>query len=230
MMEFSNTISLEELATRSLNENNDYCLLAPRKLAARVDQAILTETELERMRLFRFEADRERFLVAHGLKRIVLSKIFQCNPHNIPLALGLGNKPFVEGGQCHFNLSHSGEWIAMILSFTTQVGIDVEQPKPTEELPFALVCHPDDRFQPSLETMDQKFYAGWTLKEAISKWDGRGLDRPFNEIRLETAPDNTYLGHHERMTWHAKHSVLHDGAHLAYASEQLLKPCYMLVG
>ncbi|MEP7456436.1 4'-phosphopantetheinyl transferase superfamily protein [Phyllobacterium sp. SB3] len=229
-MEFSSTISLEELATRNLNEKNDYCLLAPRKLAVRIDQAILTATEFERMQLFKFEADRERFLVAHGLKRIVLGKIFQCSPHDIPLAPGPGNKPFAQGGKCHFNLSHSGDWIAMILSFTTQVGIDVERPRPTEELPFALVCHPDDRFQLSLETTDQKFYASWTLKEAISKWDGRGLDRPFNEIRLEVAPDNTYLGHHEGMTWHARHTVLHDGAHLAYASEQLLKPCHMLIG
>ncbi len=228
-MKFSITRPLEDLAATHFNNQNDYCLLAPRSLAGRIDPSLLTNPELERMQLFRFEADRERFLVAHGLKRLVLSKVLQCHTHNIPLKSGLGNKPLIAGGQCHFNLSHSGNWIAMLLSFKTQIGVDLEEPKPSMELPLALVCHPDDRFHAELQSPAQRFYASWTLKEAMSKWDGRGLDRPFNEIRLEPMADSSYRGHHEGVIWHARHTVLHDGTHLAYATENPLMPLHMFL-
>jgi 4'-phosphopantetheinyl transferase len=228
-MEFSTIMPLDDVAACDLKEQDGYCLLASRKLARRTSLSILTDAEAERLQLFRLEADRERFLVAHGLKRTVLSSILKCPPQEVPIAFGLGNKPFIPGAQCHFNLSHSGNWVAMMISFKAQVGIDVEQPKPSEDPPLALVCHPDDHFQPVLKTVEQRFYACWTLKEAMSKWDGRGLDSPFNEIRLESVSGNIYRGHHEETIWHARHTVLHDGAHLAYASNEFLKPSHILI-
>ncbi|WP_157179395.1 4'-phosphopantetheinyl transferase superfamily protein [Phyllobacterium sp. YR531] len=181
------------------------------------------------MQLFKFEADRERFLVAHGLKRIILSNILECSPQEIPLVFGPGNKPYLRDGQCHFNLSHSGNWIVMMISCETEVGIDVEQPNASGEVPFSMVSHPNDDLHSTLKTAEQQFYASWTLKEAMSKWDGRGLDRPFNEIRLEATSGNTYRGYHEGTIWHARHATLGDGAHIAYASANPLQVFHLAV-
>lgn len=131
-------------------------------------------------------------MVAHNLKRSVLGMLLGHNPADIGFAFGRGNKPLLAGGQCHFNLSHSGNWVALMVSRRAPVGIDVGHPSPDRtDLLEALVIHPDDRLHFTPEDDSHRFHASWTLKEAMSKCDGRGLDRPFHEIRLEAEADQS---------------------------------------
>lgn len=169
-------------------------------------------------------------MVAHNLKRSVLGMLLGHNPADIGFAFGRGNKPLLAGGQCHFNLSHSGNWVALMVSRRAPVGIDVGHPSPDRtDLLEALVIHPDDRLHFTPEDDSHRFHASWTLKEAMSKCDGRGLDRPFHEIRLEAEADQSYRGYHEATAWHARHARLKDGAHLAYASETPCAPLHLLI-
>lgn len=228
-MEISSILPIDNL--RTLPAAEAYCVTAPRALAAKLDPALLDETELVRLQNFRQLADRERFLVAHSLKRKFLGALLGQDPAHIAFVLGKGNKPLLADGQCHFNLSHSGDWIALMVSLHAPVGIDVEQPSPNGvSVDDALVFHPCDSFHPASKDGDDRFYTNWTLKEAMSKCDGRGLDRPFNEIRLEPAEDGSYRGYHEETLWHANHFLLRDGAHLAYASETKCTPLHLEIG
>lgn len=211
-MKFSTILPIEVLSGHSLPFAEAYRLAAPRSLAGRLTAEILDETERARLQKFRRMADAERFMVAHNLKRSFLGMLLGYNPADIGFAFSRGNKPLLAGGQCHFNLSHSGNWVALMVSRRAPVGIDVEQPSPdSTDLPEALVIHPDDRLHLTPED-SHRFHASWTLKEAMSKCDGRGLDRPFHEIRLEADADQSYRGYHEETAWHARHARLKDGA------------------
>lgn len=225
-MRFTTILPIEALFERSLPVSETYCILAPRSLAGRLAAEVLNGTERARLQKFRRTADAERFLVAHYLKRFFLGMLLGQNPEKVDFVFGKGNKPLLAGAQCHFNLSHSGNWVALMISKQVPVGVDVEQPSPNRaDLPEALVIHPNDRLHSTFEDNSHGFYSSWTLKEAMSKCDGRGLGMPFNEIRLEAKADESYRGYHEKTVWHARHVVLGDGSHLAYASET---PCFPL--
>ncbi|WP_407977215.1 4'-phosphopantetheinyl transferase family protein [Brucella pseudogrignonensis] len=229
-MKFSTVLPIEALCGHSLPFAEAYCLAAPRSLAERITPEILNGTERARLQTFRRMADAERFLVAHYLKRSFLGMLLGQNPENIGFVFGKGNKPLLAGGQCHFNLSHSGNWVALMVSRQAPVGIDIEQPSPNRaDLPASLVIHPNDNLHFTLKDNSDRFYASWTMKEAMSKCDGRGLEIPFHEIRLEAKVDNSYRGYHEKTVWHARHTLFEDGAHLAYVSEMPSAPLHLLI-
>lgn len=102
-------------------------------------------------------------------------------------------RPYLPNSEIDFNISHSGQWIALIFSrsFTKSVvGIDVEHPqKPrrfeallrhyanTEELEGLLppAYHP-------LPDLASRFYLSWCLREAILKTQGIGIVK-LSEVR-----------------------------------------------
>lgn len=229
-MTFSTTLSLKQLEREPLTPSDTYCLLARRTLAADFKMDGLSPAERARMMALRLVADRERFLVAHTLKRRLLAKLLNRAPAELEMAFGKGNKPLLAGGALHFNLSHSGNWVALIICRPAPVGIDIEHPSPHGgDLPVEMVLNPADRFE--IEPIDatQRFYASWTLKEAMSKTDGRGLDRAFDGIRFEPTEKGDYRGEDSGCVWWARHMCLADGTHLAYASDTPLDPLHILV-
>lgn len=182
------------------------------------------------MTALRLAADRDRFLLAHTLKRRFLGRLLDRVPARLDMAFGKGNKPLLADGALHFNLSHSGDWVALITSRRGPVGIDVEQPSPNGgDLPMEMVLNPADRFETETADAAQRFYTSWTLKEAMSKTDGRGLDRAFAGMRLEPMGKGGYRGQDGAAAWWARHMVLEDGAHLAYAGETPVDPLHILV-
>ena len=229
-MASSTALPLEKLEREPLPPSDTYCLLAKRALAAKLDAGNLCRSESTRMMALRLAADRERFLLGHTLKRSFLGKLLDRDPARLEMAFGKGNKPLLADGALHFNLSHSGDWVALITSRRAPVGIDVEQPSANGgDLPMEMVSNPGDRFETEPADAVQRFYASWTLKEAMSKTDGRGLDRAFDGIRLEPTGRGGYRGQDGAAAWWARHMVLEDGAHLAYASEIPVDPLHILV-
>lgn len=85
------------------------------------------------------------------------------------------NKPFIPGWFC-FNLSHSGQWVA--LAYGPQaLGIDIEEVKPIETELFRHYLHPAERdwIDEAPEKALQRFYTIWSGKEAVLKADGIGI-------------------------------------------------------
>lgn len=190
-------------------------VLAGRVTAASIPVSILSERERERLERFRFREDRERFIVAHGLKRRVCSALSGLPPSLLDFAETEHGKPFLPEGAFHFNLSHSGDWVGLVFHASDPVGIDVEQPRGKfDEQTEMLVFHPGDRIE---GRSADRFYAAWTLKEAVSKSAGLGLALPFPELRLEMETGGIGKGIYGRDIWQVKHGVLENGAHLAIA-------------
>lgn len=224
-------LSLEEMRFQNLPSSQQYCIVAARSLAKRLDHKILNQSEQERLHRFRKREDFDRYLTAHNLIRIIWGQLLGRNASDIAFINGKGNKPLLSGGSGHFNLSHSGDWIAIIVSLRAPVGIDVEQSLPSKaQIPSDLYVHPNDRFHAAaVETDISRFFTAWTLKEAIAKCDGVGLGMPFSDIRLEPDRDNAYRGFYDGRIWYADHWILDDGTHLAYAGEVPCSPLHILV-
>lgn len=196
-------LAVDELHLSRPHTGEILVVLARRSLSARIPPGILSIGEHERFRRFRSPSDQERFLVAHGLKRLLLSLLTGNAPEQLHFETTAQGKPELSGSELHFNLSHSGNWIALALASGAPVGVDVEQPHADlGALLAANLFHPGDEITPH-SSENERFLTAWTLKEAVSKCVGLGLNLPFPSICLHRK-----AGHYEAAisgtTWWAK--------------------------
>lgn len=91
-------------------------------------------------------------------------------------------KPLAKNGVC-FNLSHSGEYVALAVS-DFAVGCDIEKLKivPCEKMGKLVFCENEmDKIKSSPETTGE-FFRLWTKKEALLKCMGNGFHRPPKSV------------------------------------------------
>ena len=82
-------------------------------------------------------------------------------------------KPYLKDGILQFNVSHSGEYLAIAIS-EKPVGVDIQGPKEIKEGLYRKVVQ---REETDLIGTDRKkdFIRLWTLKESFVKAEGKGL-------------------------------------------------------
>jgi 4'-phosphopantetheinyl transferase len=206
-------------AVLDLSEQEPLVIIASKQIVTGLDDRLLVPYERERYKQFRFDDDRERYLTTHALKRRVLGALHGCLGIEMCFTTRQGEKPRLQGDGPNFNLSHSGNWVAMIVSTEAQVGIDVEQPSIAldHDKLASLVFHPQDRFLPEPASPLERFYTAWTLKEAISKGVGLGLSLPLNELRLRPMGQGYYHCLYQQKWWHTMHWRIENDAHMAIA-------------
>lgn len=82
-------------------------------------------------------------------------------------------KPFLEGREMFFNISHSGDLLAAAVS-KKPVGVDIERMRPVRDGMYRKVVQPPE--QPLIgQDRVRDFIRLWTLKESFTKAEGRGL-------------------------------------------------------
>jgi 4'-phosphopantetheinyl transferase len=133
-------------------------------------------------------ADVHRSLLGELLARYLISSKFNITSKEIEFKIGPNGKPEMAGNDTiHFNISHSGQWVACAIS-GFPVGVDVERLRPvrpglaerfftTDEVD-TLKALPD-------EERTERFIELWTLKESFLKAIGRGLTRNLNSFTIE---------------------------------------------
>jgi 4'-phosphopantetheinyl transferase len=92
-------------------------------------QKTLSQDELLRIKKFRFEADRERMLVARGGLRDILARYLNAAATSVQFDYTEFGKPFLKQGTLNFNVSHSNNCILIAITDNMLVGIDVEYHK-----------------------------------------------------------------------------------------------------
>ena len=150
-------------------------------------RAMTSGEKRARIDRFRFEADRRRSLLGDALARTMLAEVTGIAADALIFRTDEYGKPYAENAPgSFFNISHSGNCVACIVA-DEPCGIDVEE-----------IGEVDDDVAENFYTAGEKliladgpaerFYEIWTVKEAYSKRDGRGLgldSRSYEAVRGE---------------------------------------------
>ena len=165
---------------------------------------LLADDERARHARLRQAGDRDRYLVAHALLRLLLASQLGVDTARVGLTSGDG-KPRLEGPNpaLHFSLSHSGWCVVVAIAERTPVGVDVERVSAHRDL--------DARARHALTPVEravlagldgqarrQAFYRYWVRKEAALKATGHGFRVPPQAITV-SAPSQ----HPELVDWAA---------------------------
>lgn len=140
---------------------------------------LLDAEERRRVERFRFEADRHRAIVARGTLRTLLGRRLACDPRALRFVEGKQGKPALAAGEAEFNVSHSGDRVAIAIAGPgTPVGIDVEveQPRMTDLAQLARrYFSREEAAEVERDGGTALFFTIWTAKEAVIKALGGGL-------------------------------------------------------
>lgn len=135
----------------------------------------LSDDEKAKSNRFKFFADKERFLTARVVLKLLLKHICGVSLDLINLEISKNGKPFFKN--IEFNLAHSGEYVLIALS-NKPVGIDVEIPK--DDFDFNIILKhtfsiEEITYINQSHNRKQSFLTLWTRKEALLKATGEGL-------------------------------------------------------
>lgn len=154
----------------------------------------VSEEKKKRINRFHRLEDAQMTLLGDVLVRYAICKRTETKNRNLVFGTNEYGKPILlEQYGIHFNISHSGNWVACAVD-DNPVGIDVETIKPID---FKIA----ERFFSSYEyflLMNQPiekrlkyFYRIWTLKESYIKAEGKGLSIPLNSFSINVGKQNT---------------------------------------
>lgn len=131
---------------------------------------------------FSFIDDKKRCILAEVLLNKAL-KHFNINDYE--LIYNENNKPYIKNSNVYFNISHSGDYVAVIVS-DTEVGIDIQRINKLQ-LNIAQKCFHENEYKNIINENDinkqtDLFYSYWAMKEAYTKAIGKGLAMPLNSF------------------------------------------------
>lgn len=157
--------------------------------------SLLSPQEQGKANAFVLEYLKSRYVIAHGILRILLSQYLKIHPKKITFDYSIYGKPFCpDESSFHFNMSHSEEYVAYIFSYQDEVGIDIEFMQKDIDVDL-LVTHalspPEIRLFQKMDLKQKRifFYNIWTLKESFVKAIGTGLSYPLASLETFLDPE-----------------------------------------
>ena len=183
------------------DELHSWCasLDVPPDTSARL-YATLTSEERTRSARFRFERDRQRFIVAHGVLRDLLGRYLQSQPGRIRYVYNAFGKPSLSpefGSRLTFNLSHSAGLALIAIAAHSSVGIDLEYIRAQSDdaevaRRFFSAAEVDGLHTLPSHLYAEAFFSCWTKKEASLKACGEGLAIPLDSFSVPLTTDPTH--------------------------------------
>jgi 4'-phosphopantetheinyl transferase len=160
-------------------------------------RAFLDAAETAQADRFHFAADRNAYIAAHGLLRVMLSEAAELGPALWRFVNGTRGKPMIAPGLTYesiqFNISHTRGIVACALVRHFNIGLDLEVADRWRG-DYATVCGNfcSDEATLVLEAPPSRrsdlFFRLWTLKESFVKATGEGLHRPLNSFSFQFDP------------------------------------------
>lgn len=163
--------------------------------------ALTSKDEREKSCTFRKAEDARRFVIRHGILRLLLSYYTRCEPVLLPLAISEHGKPWMntEGKffELSFSLSHTAEVFVIGITKKFDIGIDIVTINP--RTPFSEIEQylftPGERKwieQTILEQRTLRFFRIWSLKEALLKATGSEVTM-MNEADVSGIISDTFM-------------------------------------
>lgn len=156
-------------------------------------KSALSKSELETANKFKFNKDRERFIITRYLLRKILSNYLYIPPKEIQIITNQYGKPKLDSelnNNIQFNVSHSGDFAIFAINLFNEIGVDIEKIDntinhleiadnyfSTDEIAYlnASTCQSE---------IAEKFFRIWTRKESLLKAIGIGLLPDLKKISV----------------------------------------------
>jgi len=155
---------------------------------------LLSRDENQRALRFRFERDRNRFVVCRGILREILGTFLQRKPEDIEFNYGPQGKPYIHtpAGTPYFNVSHSSSRAIYALGLN-ELGVDLEFVESIPEMQELVDQHFSAAERTAFGSIPhdlrvKAFYSCWTRKEAYVKACGGGLSIPLDQFDVSVDP------------------------------------------
>jgi 4'-phosphopantetheinyl transferase len=154
---------------------------------------ILDEKERARAANFRFDRDRQLYMLGRATLRRILGAYLGIAPVDVPLRAGQHGKPelgpSLGAAALHFNVSHSGNLALYAVTRDGPVGVDVEQARFVPDLDGVADLVLSEREKAAFSALvptDRHafFHSAWARKEAYLKALGDGLMRAPTSIEF----------------------------------------------
>ena len=135
--------------------------------------------------------DRKKFIIRHGVLRIILSFYLNIKPSELEFYYGPYNKLNLFNmywkEKIQFNLTYSNNHVFYLITRINRVGIDLEHQKNNKQMDLLIdrIFLKHKRIGSKFLNKKQRrrlFYKYWTLKESYYKAIGSGLTNVSNHI------------------------------------------------
>lgn len=135
-----------------------------------------------------------RTLLADILVRSIICRKLKLKNSEIDFSNNLYGKPYLCNAiNFHFNVSHSGEWIACAVD-KKQIGVDIEKIAPIDSISISESFFSNEEYNALLIKNGNErltyFYELWTMKESYIKAVGKGLAIPLHTVVLKKNRQN----------------------------------------
>ncbi len=156
---------------------------------------LLTDADRRRAAAFAFPHLQARHVAAHGQMHRILAAYARRPAHALHLCRTPEGKPFLApDGTPAFNLSHSGGLGLLAIARSAPIGADIEQIRYSPDLTGIAQSTFSSAESAALAQLPkgrrtEAFFACWTRKEAVAKFDGRGLGLDPASFTVPVDPD-----------------------------------------
>ena len=164
------------------------CLDVDDETCARLT-SLLSPDEQRHAARFHFAIDRSRYCIRRGILRELIAQRLGRGPREIAIALNAFGKPYVEGSDVRFSLSHSRGMALYASARGAEIGCDVEWRDPrfaNSETAESILSRVEIETWQALPERQrtQAFFDYWTCKEAYLKARGVGFALPARDITV----------------------------------------------
>ncbi len=149
--------------------------------------ALLSAEESARYERLRVASARRQFLASRVLVRTVLAARLGVAPPDVELRTTESGRPEMAGRPLEFNVSHTDGLVALAVTESALVGVDVERyDRDVDPIVLAkrFFAADEQAALAAVGTVERRalFIAQWTLKEAYVKARGVGIAKGFRSI------------------------------------------------
>jgi len=157
----------------------------------------LSTDEQDRLERFHFPDGQRRFGASHSLLRRLLGRYLDLEPDEFELEIGPNGKPHLSASlassRLHFNLAHSADLALLAFCRSHEIGVDLEQIHPMENIDQIARRWFTAGEQARLAALDEEskqlaFFTCWTCKEACLKCLGDGLAHGLQRFEVDSTP------------------------------------------
>ena len=154
--------------------------------------ALLDDEEQAQLHRLQQPGDRDRFILGRGLARRLLAQVTGMHASALAFSRNSHGKPRLVGvEQIAFNVSHSGDLVAIAIGRNCDLGIDIERHRPELDVAALGRFIFTDAEMAAVQAGDGRaringFFRQWVFKEALVKGLGTGLARDPKRFQIRS--------------------------------------------